>query len=130
MIIHWKRIGLFCVLLALAQIINGIGFGLMLAVEGSTAEQFPKLFGAAQLVTSFLINVTVFFYLGVVQPSHVAIHAFIIGALVSTISTITLIFLTNVFNLEALFLESGLLILAAISGVVISIDYRKKKASL
>ena len=117
-------------LLALAQIISGIGFGLMLAAQGSTAEQFPTLFGAAQLVTSFLINVTVFFYLGVVQPSHIAIHAFIIVALISTISMVVLAFLTSVFNLEALLIENGLLILAAISGVVISIDYRKKKASL
>ena len=116
-------------LLAFSQIFIGMAFGFMLAVEGSMAEQFPKLFGAAQLVTSFLINVTVFFYLGTVQPSHAAIHAFIISALVSTISTVVLTFLTSVFNLEALLLESGLLILAAICGGIISIDYHKKKIS-
>lgn len=114
-LVNWKRIIIFSLVLFSAHVVSGIPFGYFIG----TIEAVPLWFGYAQLAVSFSISVIAFIALGRIQQTKRFTHAFVTGLIVTVISALTEALLIGLFTLDTLFIDSLVLLLAITLGTIV-----------
>lgn len=127
---NWKRVGLFAVVYFLVVGATGIPFGYLLGKNDALLESIPNWFLLLQLMSSFVVSVTVFIYFAKGQSSKPYLNALAVALLGSIVSIALEVFLVSELWLGSIIINSALMLASLFIGVTIGVYLRNNKRAL